>query len=61
MPHPYLKEIKKIYAANANATIAKGAKAYLLNQLNSTESKRHLDEKFVKNFTKNILSKTMLN
>ncbi|MEN9702299.1 MAG: hypothetical protein RIR55_1641 [Bacteroidota bacterium] len=32
MPHPYLKEIQKIYAANADATIAKGAKAYLLNQ-----------------------------
>ena len=30
--HPYLIEIKKIYAANADATIAKGAKAYLLNQ-----------------------------
>jgi hypothetical protein len=32
MPHLYLKEIKKIYAANADATIAKGAKAYLLDQ-----------------------------
>ncbi len=32
MPHPYLKEIKKKYATNANAIIAKGAKAYLLNQ-----------------------------
>ena len=32
MPHPYLKEIKKIYAANADANIAKGAKAYLLDQ-----------------------------
>lgn len=30
--HPYLVEIKKCYAANADATIAKGAKAYLLNQ-----------------------------
>ena len=30
--HPYLIEIKKSYAANADATIAKGAKAYLLNQ-----------------------------
>ena len=32
MPHPYLSAIKKTYASNANATIAKGAKAYLLNQ-----------------------------
>jgi 3-methyladenine DNA glycosylase AlkD len=32
MSHPYLKEIQKIYAANANPTIAKGAKAYLLHQ-----------------------------
>ncbi len=30
--HPYLPEIKKIFAANADTTIAKGAKAYLLNQ-----------------------------
>jgi 3-methyladenine DNA glycosylase AlkD len=30
--HPYLIEIKKSYAANADATIAKGAKAYLLHQ-----------------------------
>lgn len=32
MAHPYLQEIKKIYAANGDTTIAKGAKAYLLNQ-----------------------------
>jgi 3-methyladenine DNA glycosylase AlkD len=32
MPHPYLIAIKKIFAANANAEISKGAKAYLLNQ-----------------------------
>lgn len=30
--HPYLIEIKKIYAANADVENAKGAKAYLLNQ-----------------------------
>lgn len=30
--HPYLIEIKKRYAANADPTIAVGAKAYLLNQ-----------------------------
>ena len=32
MPHPYLKAIQKIFASNADATIAKGSKAYLLNQ-----------------------------
>jgi hypothetical protein len=32
MAHPYLKLIQKIFAANADATIAKGAKAYMLNQ-----------------------------
>ena len=32
MPHPYLKAIQKIFASNTDATIAKGAKAYLLNQ-----------------------------
>lgn len=32
MAHPYLTAIKKIYAANGDATNAKGAKAYLLNQ-----------------------------
>ena len=35
MSHPYLKEIKKIYTANADAIIAKGAKAYLLNQFDN--------------------------
>jgi 3-methyladenine DNA glycosylase AlkD len=32
MPHPYLTKIQKIFAANGDKTIAKGAKAYLLNQ-----------------------------
>ena len=31
MPHPYLKEIKKIYADVADVSIAKDAKAYLLD------------------------------
>ena len=32
MAHPYLSEIQKIFVANGDKTIAKGAKAYLLNQ-----------------------------
>mgnify|MGYP000135271666 CR=1 FL=1 len=32
MAHIYLTKIKNIYAATADATIAKDAKAYLLNQ-----------------------------
>lgn len=32
MSHPYLSKIQKIFVANGNKTIAKGAKAYLLNQ-----------------------------
>jgi len=52
MPHPYLKEIKKIYAANANATIAKGAKAYLLNQFEFYGIKTPLRRKICKEFYK---------
>ena len=32
MAHPYVKEIRAIFATNKNATVAKGAKAYLLHQ-----------------------------
>jgi 3-methyladenine DNA glycosylase AlkD len=55
MPHPYLNEIKKIFAANANATIAKGAKAYLLNQFEfygiKTPLRRELSKTFYKAHT----------
>lgn len=52
MPHPYLKEIQKIYAANANATIAKGAKAYLLNQFEFYGIKTPLRRSLCKEFYK---------
>ncbi len=55
MPHPYLKEIQKIFAANANATIAKGAKAYMLNQFEfygiKTPLRRSLSKAFYKTHT----------
>jgi 3-methyladenine DNA glycosylase AlkD len=52
MPHPYLKEIKKLYAANANAIIAKGAKAYLLNQFEFYGIKTPLRRSICKAFFK---------
>lgn len=52
MAHPYLKEIQKIFAANADATIAKGAKAYMLNQFEfygiKTPLRRSLSKAFYK-------------
>jgi len=50
MPHPYLKEIKKIFEANADATIAKGAKAYMLNQFEFYGIKTPLRRKLSKAF-----------
>jgi len=50
--HPYLKEIKKEYAANANALIAKGAKAYLLNQFDFYGIKTPLRRSICKAFYK---------
>ncbi len=52
MAHPYLTSIKKIYAANANATIAKGAKAYLLNQFEFYGIKTPLRRQICKAFYK---------
>jgi 3-methyladenine DNA glycosylase AlkD len=52
MAHPYLTEIKKIYAANADAIIAKGAKAYLLNQFEFYGIKTPLRRKICKEFYK---------
>jgi 3-methyladenine DNA glycosylase AlkD len=52
MAHIYLTKIKKIYAANADATIAKGAKAYLLNQFEFYGIKTPLRRKICKDFYK---------
>lgn len=52
MAHLYLAKIKKIYAANADATIAKGAKAYLLNQFEFYGIKSPLRRKICKEFYK---------
>ena len=52
MAHLYLAKIKKIYAANADATIAKGAKAYLLNQFEFYGIKTPLRRKVCKEFYK---------
>lgn len=55
MAHPYLKLIQKIFAANADATIAKGAKAYMLNQFEfygiKTPLRRSLSKAFYKSNT----------
>ncbi len=52
MPHPYLKKIQKIFAANADATNAKGAKAYLLNQFEFYGIKTPLRRQLCKEFYK---------
>jgi 3-methyladenine DNA glycosylase AlkD len=52
MAHLYLTKVKKIYAANADATIAKGAKAYLLNQFEFYGIKTPLRRKICKEFYK---------
>jgi len=52
MAHLYLAKIKKIYAANADATIAMGAKAYLLNQFEFYGIKTPLRRKICKEFYK---------
>lgn len=52
MAHPYLKEIKKNYAANADASIAKGAKAYLLHQFEFYGIKTPLRRQICKAFYK---------
>lgn len=54
MAHIYLTKIKKIYAANADATIAKGAKAYLLNQFEFYGIKTPVRRKICKDFYKAI-------
>jgi 3-methyladenine DNA glycosylase AlkD len=52
MTHLYLTKIKKIYVPNADATIAKGTKAYLLNQFEFYGIKTPLRRKICKEFYK---------
>ena len=52
MAHIYLTKIKKIYASNADASIAKGAKAYLLNQFEFFGIKTPLRRKICEDFYK---------
>ena len=52
MPHPYLKEIQKIFLANGDQLIAKGAKAYLLNQFEFYGIKTPLRRQICKDFYK---------
>lgn len=52
MPHPYLKEIQKIYSKHADKEIAKGAKAYLLHQFEFYGIKTPLRRKLCKDFYK---------
>ena len=53
MAHPYLSAIQKIFAANGDKTIAKGAKAYLLNQFEFYGIKTPLRRQICKTFYKN--------
>jgi len=52
MPHPYLKEIQKIFLANGDQLIAKEAKAYLLNQFEFYGIKTPLRRQLCKTFYK---------
>lgn len=52
MSHPYLKAIQKIFSVNGNEQIAKGAKAYLLNQFEFYGIKTPLRRVLCKNFYK---------
>lgn len=52
MAHPYLKEIQKIYSKHADKEIAKGAKAYLLNQFEFYGIKTPLRRQLCKDFYK---------
>ncbi len=52
MAHPYLKKIQKIFATNADAVNAKGAKAYLLNQFEFYGIKTPLRRQLCKEFYK---------
>lgn len=52
MAHPYVKEISAIFATNKNATVAKGAKAYLLHQFEFYGIKTPIRRKLCKDFYK---------
>jgi len=52
MSHPYLKEIQKTFATHGDPTIAKGAKAYLLNQFEFYGIKTPLRRALCKEFYK---------
>ncbi len=52
MAHPYVKEIRAIFATNKNATVAKGAKAYLLHQFEFYGIKTPIRRKLSKDFYK---------
>ena len=52
MAHPYSIAIQKVFAAHKNATVAKGAKAYLLNQFEFYGIKTPLRRKLCKEFYK---------
>jgi len=52
MPHPYLKEIQKIFLANGDQLIAKEGKAYLLNQFEFYGIKTPLRRQLCKAFYK---------
>ena len=52
MAHPYSIAIQKVFAAHKNATVAKGAKAYLLNQFEFYGIKTPIRRKLCKEFYK---------
>jgi 3-methyladenine DNA glycosylase AlkD len=52
MAHPYVKKIRAIFAANKNAKVAKGAKAYLLHQFEFYGIKTPIRRKLCKEFYK---------
>ena len=52
MAHPYVKKISNVFTANKNASKAKGAKAYMLNQFEffgiATPLRRTISKDFYK-------------
>ena len=52
MAHPYSIAIQKVFAAHKNATVAKGAKAYLLHQFEFYGIKTPIRRKLCKEFYK---------
>ena len=56
MAHPYSIAIQKVFAAHKNDTVAKGAKAYLLNQFEFYGIKTPIRRKLSKDFYKALKS-----